>query len=67
MLSGKKTYIVGIAAILSGIAGMVIAGSLTQGGIQTVLPGIGMLPGRVGPVHVRPQQATDVTFMSLQT
>ena len=30
MLSGKKTYIVGIAAILSGIAGMVIAGSVTR-------------------------------------
>ena len=46
MLSGKKTYIVGIATIISGIAGMVIAGSVTQEGIHTVLLGIGMLTGR---------------------
>ena len=46
MLSGKKTYIVGIATILSGIAGMVITGSVTQEGIQAVMLGIGMLTGR---------------------
>ena len=46
MLSGKKTYMVGIATIISGIAGMVIAGGVTQEGINTVLLGFGMLTGR---------------------
>ena len=46
MLRGKKTYIVGIATILSGLAGMVISGEVTQEAINAVLLGIGMLTGR---------------------
>ncbi|MEW5725858.1 MAG: hypothetical protein AB1896_22295 [Thermodesulfobacteriota bacterium] len=46
MLSGKKTYIVGVATILSGIAGMVINGQVDQAGINAILLGLGMLTGR---------------------
>jgi hypothetical protein len=46
MLSGKKTYIVGIATILSAIAGMIITGTVSQEGINGVLLGFGMLTGR---------------------